>query len=1375
MGKSPSRARDRRGIVLKLAISFGVLIALVSVVDWLALRQISRADADLDAVVDARWERVELVREVQSSSSVNGRLILESFVSDSKQKVKSLLAQRDENTRHISELIESLQSKADTPEERDLLADIQTKRDAYRSSCRRALDLLTQEQKPVEARALLDHEVSPLLSVYHRAVEDYVHYQGRRLDAAQAANLQANSKAQNEALLLISLATVFALGIAIVITTYTAKQLARRVRAEDELRKAHQDLEAQVVTRTAALLEANQRLQTEAAQRREVESTLRESEQRYRQIVDCASDTIYRTNPQGFFTFVNPSAAALVKRSVEECLGVHFLELIRDDFRATASDFYRQQVADRTPITYFEFPAVAKDQSEVWIGQNVQLVIEDGKVIELQGIARDITARKAIKRRLLESEQRYRLLFEANPLPVWVYDLETLRFIAINGAASRHYGFSREEYLAMTIKDIRPTGDISELENYVARIDDGPNYSGAWRHVKKDGSIIDVEIASDAITFAGRPARLVIAFDVTARKQAETDLHLQKARFQQLFENTPMGILRVDSGDVVLDANQEFATMFQFSVADIRGCPINETVIPPNYREEAAELSAITFAGNISKKETVRQRKDGSLVPVQVYGVPIVTEQERVGAFAIYLDLSERKRLERERQVVFDIIQGAILTSDLNELFKLIHESISKILYAENCFIALHDSETDLMHYEFWVDKHDSAPSPQRVGVGFSSYVLQSGKSILLTEELTAQMVSAGLVKKSGTFSPSWLGVPIRTASRIIGVLAVQHYEAKDAYTEADLHFLESVGSQIAMAIERKRGEQALVAANKRALNDYESLVERIAALGRTLGTARELKSIFRALRDFAVASAPCEGLVISLYEREKGLRRIVYAWTDGEELESSNGTEVPVRNGMVGRAIKSGAVVIDNNYRASLADNPTAVAIGSHVDRTCDRSALVAPMTVMGRTVGCIEVQCLRAGAFVNGHATAMRMAANLGANAIENVVLIEREQEKEEQLRQAQKMESIGTLAGGIAHDFNNLMTAVTGYSDLALRGSLDESLRGKIEQIKKAGERAATLTRQLLAFSRKQMLQPKVLDLNSVVNGLIKMLPRLIGEHIDVNLKLSSSLGRIKADPGQIEQVLMNLAVNSRDAMPQGGCLTIETRNVHLSEPIKKVGSTIEPGHYVLLSVSDCGCGMDAETQEQIFEPFFTTKGVGKGTGLGLSTVYGIVKQSGGNVLVNSEPGKGTKFKIYLPRVDEVEQSEIGEQAPAVSRGKETILLVEDEEQVRNLSKEILEAYGYSVLVAPDGHTGLLLGKEFPGHIHLVLTDVIMPQMGGKELIEKLKPLRPDSKVLFMSGFTDDAIIHHGVSDDGVFFLQKPFSTECLATKVREVLDQ
>jgi nitrogen-specific signal transduction histidine kinase/ActR/RegA family two-component response regulator len=402
--------------------------------------------------------------------------------------------------------------------------------------------------------------------------------------------------------------------------------------------------------------------------------------------------------------------------------------------------------------------------------------------------------------------------------------------------------------------------------------------------------------------------------------------------------------------------------------------------------------------------------------------------------------------------------------------------------------------------------------------------------------------------------------------------------------------------------------------------------------------------------------------------------------------------------------------------------------------------------------------------------------MAANLAANAVENILLIEREQAKEEQLRQVQKMESIGTLAGGIAHDFNNLMTAVTGYSELALRSlSPDDPLRPRIEVIKGAGERAAGLTRQLLAFSRKQMLQPKVLDLNSVVTGIAQMLPRVIGEHIDLRYRLGESLGQIKADPGQIEQVIVNLAVNARDAMPGGGWLTIKTENVHFTRRFGRGDLTVEPGHYVLMAVSDTGSGMDHETQEHIFEPFFTTKEVGKGTGLGLSTVYGIIKQSGGSLLVYSEVGKGTSFKIYLPRVDEIVENDESVADAANLTGRETVLLVEDEEVVRNLSKEILETYGYSVLVAANGREGLSLGKEFQGPIDLVITDVIMPLMSGPEMAEGLRMSRPDTRVLFMSGFTDEAIVHHGVLDENVFFLQKPFSPEALASKTREVLDE
>ncbi len=380
------------------------------------------------------------------------------------------------------------------------------------------------------------------------------------------------------------------------------------------------------------------------------------------------------------------------------------------------------------------------------------------------------------------------------------------------------------------------------------------------------------------------------------------------------------------------------------------------------------------------------------------------------------------------------------------------------------------------------------------------------------------------------------------------------------------------------------------------------------------------------------------------------------------------------------------------------------------------------------------------------------------------------------EAQLRQAQKMEAIGQLAGGIAHDFNNLLTVINGYSELMLLSlPVEHPHCATFEQIRQAGEKASRLNRQLMAFSRQQVLQPKVLDLNAVVANIDTMLQRVIGEDIDLLTILSPGLASVKADPGQIEQVLMNLLVNARDAMPAGGRLTIETADVVLDTDYARTHVAVNPGRYVMLAVSDNGCGMDAETQARIFEPFFTTKELGKGTGLGLSTVYGIVKQSGGHIEVYSEPGRGTTFRIYLPRIEEAAEAvEPGKAREQLPRGSETILLVEDEAGVRTLAKTILQTHGYTVLDAAQGKDAFLLSGQHEGLIHLMVTDMVMPEMSGREVAERLKPLRPNMKVLFMSGFTDKAMVHHGELDRGMAFLQKPFTPQTLARKVREVLD-
>jgi PAS domain S-box-containing protein len=383
----------------------------------------------------------------------------------------------------------------------------------------------------------------------------------------------------------------------------------------------------------------------------------------------------------------------------------------------------------------------------------------------------------------------------------------------------------------------------------------------------------------------------------------------------------------------------------------------------------------------------------------------------------------------------------------------------------------------------------------------------------------------------------------------------------------------------------------------------------------------------------------------------------------------------------------------------------------------------------------------------------------------------------ESEEQLRQSQKMEAVGRLAGGVAHDFNNLLAAIMLHSDLMRRQlTVGDPILRRVDEIRKASDRAASLTHQLLAFSRKQVLQPKVLDLNITVAEMNRMLQRLIGEDIELHPVLEPNLGHVKADPSQIEQVIMNLVVNARDAMPKGGKLILETKNVYLDEVFSKHHQPIQPGRYVRLDVTDSGCGMDAETLARIFEPFFTTKEQGKGTGLGLSMVYGIIQQSGGNIWVRSEPDKGTTFNIFLPRIDDdVSAHRTHSPESQLVTGKGRILLVEDEEMVRTVAREILHIAGYEVLEASNAGEALLFCERYPGQIDLMLTDVVMPQLSGVDLAARIRPLCPGMRVLYMSGYTFDTVTNHGVLVEGASFLEKPFTPVTLSRKVREVLDE
>jgi two-component system cell cycle sensor histidine kinase/response regulator CckA len=372
------------------------------------------------------------------------------------------------------------------------------------------------------------------------------------------------------------------------------------------------------------------------------------------------------------------------------------------------------------------------------------------------------------------------------------------------------------------------------------------------------------------------------------------------------------------------------------------------------------------------------------------------------------------------------------------------------------------------------------------------------------------------------------------------------------------------------------------------------------------------------------------------------------------------------------------------------------------------------------------------------------------------------------------SQKMEMVGRLAGGVAHEFNNLLTIITGYSNLLLdRLPADDASRGPIREIRKAGDRAAALTQQLLAFGRKQLLAPVELSLNTILDDMSRMLRALLGEGVELTLYLDPSLGRVKADQGQIEQVILNLVVNARDAMPQGGRLVLETRNVYLDEEYARTHAEVAPGYYALLAVSDSGVGIDPETLGHLFEPYYTTKEPGHG--LGLPAVYGIVKQSDGHVEVESQPGRGSTFKVFLPLLDQVVPTfEVQSDLAHAPTGTETILLAEDDEGIRRLAKLILDSLGYQVLEAADGRDALARLERHAGPLDLLITDVIMPNLGGRELADRLRGLRPDVRVLFLSGYSDHAISAHGIPGEGCGFLQKPFTPLALARRVREVLD-
>ncbi len=877
---------------------------------------------------------------------------------------------------------------------------------------------------------------------------------------------------------------------------------------------------------------------------------------------------------------------------------------------------------------------------------------------------------------LRESEKQYRVLFRDNPHPMWVYDLETLRFLEVNDSAVQHYGYSREEFLRMAIKDIRPPEDVPALLKNIAEVQPGVDRAATWRHRKKDGGIIDVEVTRHPTVFASRRAEVVLAHDVTDRKRAEEAVQESEDRYRDLVEHSSDLICTHDLEGRILSVNEPPARSLGCTRGEILGKNMRD-ILAPEFRDQfEAYLAEIQAKG----------------VAQGLMSVITTSGEKRVWEYHNTL---------RTEGVAAPIVRG--VAHDVTE--RLRAEKALRVSEAQNRLLA------DLLEgadQPFAVGYLDG-----RIGPANAAYERLTGYS---REELERSDWAKVLTP------PEWQEVEQRELEILRRTSKPVRYEKeyirKDGTRvpiELIVHFRKGEGENppiyyafITDLTKRKQAEAELA----RLMTAIEQSAEAV-VITDTGGNIQYVNPAFTRITGYSRGEARGENPRI--------LKSDVQAPEFYEQMWQT------IRRGEVWH--------------------------GELVNRRKDGSLYTEEMNI-----------------------APVRDSTGEITHFIATKQDITERKELEQQFRQAQKMEAVGRLAGGVAHDFNNLLTIINGYSQLLLE-KLDPGspLSAQVSEIKKSGERAAELTQQLLAFSRRQVLTPQVLDLNQVVKDTDKMLRRLIGEDIECQTLLHPQLWRVRADPGQMAQIIMNLGVNARDAMPQGGTLTIETSNMEVSEAFLSAHAEILPGRYVVLAVRDTGMGMDHETQTHIFEPFFTTKEQGKGTGLGLATIYGIVKQSGGYIWLYSEPGRGATFKIYLPCVE----GEVQIEAPSGERrktyqGTETILLVEDDASVRHLVENVLKSQGYNILAAADPEEATKVSSAHEKTIDLLLTDLVMPKWNGRQLAEHLTFSRPTMKVMFMSGYTGDAVLRHGVLNTGAAFLQKPFTPQALIRKVRGVLD-
>jgi PAS domain S-box-containing protein len=980
--------------------------------------------------------------------------------------------------------------------------------------------------------------------------------------------------------------------------------------------------------------------------------------------------------------YVGESAAAL---------GVGWMQMVHLDELAVTQAAWARSLATGEP---FEAECRLRDREgryRWFLAQAQPQRDEAGRLVRWVGTCTEVIEWRAAEERIQASERRYRALFESNPHPMWVYDTQTLAFLAVNDAAVERYGYARDEFLAMTVDEIRPPEDVPALLEDIRLTATELRPRGSWRHRWKDGTVRDVEVSAHSVPFAGRPARLVLALDVTDRVQAEAASAQAVARSRAVIESMADGVVVSGPQVNLIEWNTAALRMHGYATAEEARCSLAEfarrftlTYLDGTPLSLADWPMVRILRGEVvADEEFILTRPDARLeLVVRCSGSPVLGPAGSVelGVLTVH-DVTRWKRAE----------------SEVRRTAALLH--------------AVADGTTDAVFVKDRVGKY------------------------LLFNEAAARFVG-------------------KAVSEVIGQDDTALFDADGArqVMARDRHVMESGRAETAEEVLAAAGTVRIYQATKAPYRDAKGNVVGLIGVSRDVTDQKRVEEELRKAQQrlqYVLSSSPA--VLYSLTVEDMRIRGV--GW-------------------------------ISDNLQEMLGYSPAQATCADwwvenvHPD---DRELVIAGVSASlladGRAAN--EYRFRRSDGQYRWLRSEMRLFRDAESGVVEAIGswsdVTERKQ-IEIELMQAQKMEAVGRLAGGIAHDFNNLLTIINGYADFLLDSLPEDGPdHSWAAEIRDAGERAARLTAQLLAFSRKTIVEPRVLDLNAVLSQSVSMLRRLIGEDVTVMTDLVPGLSSVKADLGQVEQVVFNLAVNARDAMPKGGRLTIRTRNHLVSDADAAASSGLAPGRYVQLAVADTGCGMSEEVKKRVFEPFFTTKAPGKGPGLGLATVYGIVKACGGHIRVESKLGTGTTFLILLPAIMGEVNDPLSRQGKTPRMRNETLLLIEDEASVRGVAKRALDAQGYTVLEAGSGLEAIQVIERHPGPIDLLVTDVVMPGMGGRDVAKELRKRLPGLRVLYLSGYTDDTVVRHGIVEGTDPFLQKPFTPVALAQKVRAILDK